>query len=127
WVEQGFSAAIREAPPGTARADRLATSIRSDGKLIEVKVSSEKGDLMNRLAGLLAEVESLRLASEGTTAGKGAEFSAKLRAQLIDPVAGALKAGNVPPHAVSALNTALQKGLAALTYGDISSIEVTAS
>ena len=54
WVEQGFSAAIRQAPPETRERDALATSVRSDGKVIEVTAVSINDELLEEVGGLLA-------------------------------------------------------------------------
>src|SRR6516162_9792378 len=53
WVEQGFSAAIRQPPPETRKLDRLAASVRSDGKVVELTAVCVNDKLLAEVADLL--------------------------------------------------------------------------
>src|SRR5215211_2197210 len=60
WVEQGFSAAIRQAPPATAESHELTTSVRSDGKIIGITASSLHSEVLDQVAAVLSAVDEHR-------------------------------------------------------------------
>jgi hypothetical protein len=124
WVEQGFSAAIREAPPDTGETDRLTTSVHSDGKIIEMTASSSNGDVLDKVARLLAAVDAQRVATAGQI--QNGAPSGDVQEQLFGPVSAELQASGVDRRVSGAITAALSTGVRALTYRDIESIDVTA-
>ena len=116
WVEQGFSLAIRQPPPGTDPEDALITSVRSRGKIIEITASSEHQELLDQGAGVLEAVEVSSIAGPS-------EPSPTLQQLLQDPVAEAMRASGVATRTQDAVNDSLSKALGALTYRDVTSIE----
>jgi hypothetical protein len=125
WIEQGFSAAIRQAPPETGEMDKLTTSVRSDGKLIEMTASSLNGEVLDKLARLLAAVDSHRV-STGSAGANDAPASKDIQEQLLVPVSEALRKSGLDSRDSNAITEVLQKGLRALTYRDVDSIKVSA-
>lgn len=116
WVEQGFSLAIRQPPPGTDPEDALITSVRSRGKIIEITASSQHQELLEQVAGVLEAVELSGSAGPSTT-------SPALQQLLHDPVAEAMRASGAATRTQDAVNDSLSKAMAALMYRDVTSIE----
>jgi hypothetical protein len=123
WVEQGFSAAIRHPPPETGDGDELVTSVRSDGKIIEITASSPNDGVLDKLAHLLAAVDAHRLAITGQR--QGTSPSNEIREQLLEPVSERLGSSGVDSRVSHAVTEMLSVGLRSLTYRDVKSIEVS--
>jgi hypothetical protein len=123
WVEQGFSAAIRHPPPETADGDELMTSVRSDGKIVEITASTLNDEVLDKVAHLLAAVDAHRLATTGERQGRSP--SNDIQDQLLEPVSEGLRSSGVDSRVSNAVIEMLSVGLRYLTYMDIESIEVS--
>jgi hypothetical protein len=126
WVEQGFSAAIRQPPPETTEVDALATSVRSDGKLIELTAVSVNDTLLAEVADLLAAVSIDQSAHPGDGPDERPSLdigvSSGLRNRLIEPVSAALRSSGVDKRTSDRIMDMLFAAIRALNYKDIVSI-----
>jgi hypothetical protein len=126
WVEQGFSAAIRQPPPETKAVDTLASSVRSDGKLIELTAVSVNDTLLAEVADLLAAVGTDPSANPGDGPDDGPPLgirvSSGLRKRLIEPVSAALNSSGVDQRTSDRIMEMLFAAIRALQYQDIISI-----
>lgn len=126
WREMGFSNAIKDAPPNSKEADRLTRRVFSDGKLIDITVTAANGETMRRLVQVLTDISSVRAATSGQGTGAGAnELANKVEGQLVTPVSASLKSAGMDDDEVASFKEMLQRGLEALTYKDITAIELT--
>jgi hypothetical protein len=126
WVEQGFSVAIRQPPPQTREPDALATSVRSDRKVIELTAVSFHDRLLAKVGDLLAAVSADQLAHPGDGPGRrpppDVGVSSELRERLIEPVAAALRSSGVDKRTSDRIMDMLLAAIRALQYRDIVSI-----
>jgi hypothetical protein len=126
WVEQGFSAAIRQPPPETRKLDSLVTSVRSDGKVIELTATSVNDTLLAEVADLLDAVSADQSANPGDGPDDRPPFemevSSGLRRGLVEPVSAALTSSGVDKRTSERIMEMLLAAIRALMYKDIVSI-----
>jgi hypothetical protein len=131
WVEQGFSAAIRQPPPETRKLDNLATSVRSDGKLIELTAVSFNDKLLAEVGDLLAAVGADPLAYPDDRPDRllplDVEMSSEVRDRLIEPVSAALTSSGVEKRTSDRIMGMLFAAIRALKYRDIVAIAQSVS
>ena len=127
WVEMGFNKAIRDAPPETRDQDRLAVTVRSVFKTFEVRVSSSNEQVLEKLQGLIQDIESLRPSVQGLDqANKAKELlsSKVISGKLLEPMASSFQRHKLPQADADALLKTIERTLLAFCYRDISSVTV---
>src|SRR5215469_729352 len=73
WVNVGFNLAVKEAPPGTAKSDRVKVTTYPDPRHFAVELQGGNGQVIAELKGLLMQIESER----GYLSGKDASTRSK--------------------------------------------------
>ena len=128
WLRMGFHVGSKGSPPAAVKADRLGISVRPDGKLTHITVSSSNSQALQKLQDLLQAIERLR----GSLKGKDdaarlriLEDNAFVMQQLTAPVGKALKSGAFRPDEVASVQSMIKRGLAALADDEITAIAFT--
>jgi len=120
WIDQGFSAAIRSAPPDVEEQDRIRTTVHSDKRLVEVVGFSENGTVLAKVAHVLSLIDAQRRSSSATQV----EPSDEIVAALFHPVQESLAASALESTDAAAVLNVLNRGVKSLLYPDITSINV---
>ena len=130
WVEQGFSAAIRQAPPETRERDALATSVRSDGKVIEVTAVSSMTNCSRKSGAFSPRLAPISWRTRATVRPRlplDMAGSSVLRERLMAPVSAALASSGVDRRTSDRIMEMLFAAVRALKYRDIVSIAQSVS
>lgn len=129
WVSMGLDLGIREAPPRSDRADRISTTLRSAGKVVEVTVTGGRSDITEQVWTIIDRI----VGSADSLRGSSAQERAKVLAEdpLVGPaltaVSGAGKSGSVLERPVGAVIAALERDIAAFSYPDLVRVTRTAT
>ena len=120
WIDQGFSAAIRNAPPDVEEQDRIHTTVRSDKRLVEVVGVSENDTVLAKVAHVLSLIDAQRRTNITTEA----EPTDQLIADLFHPVQESLAASALEPTDTATILEVLNRGMKSLLYPDVTSIDI---
>ena len=126
WLRQGFHIGIKEAPPDATQTDRLKVSVRPDGRVMEVTVSSANSDAIQQLLRLLQNIDNCRIVLKGKDqATKSQELLAdeKIGQQLLRPVLDGLNKSGLRGPDVDSYRSMIERGLLALTNNEIGSVQ----
>jgi hypothetical protein len=129
WLQMGFGAGLKE-PPASRREDRLHRTVRSEGRLTEIRVSTPNEEALRTLATLLTDLEGLRPSVAGKSDSdrvKVLEASDQIQSQLVKPVLDALHQAELRKAEVDNFTEMLDFALAALTDSEITSAVITFS
>ncbi len=130
WFDMGFHVQSRSHPPGVEAADRIAISIRPDGKTTHIALTSDNGAALGRLQQLLSAMEAQRPALQGAS---DAERLHKLLSgeavskQLLAPVGDALKRAEFRSTEAQTVKNALERGLSAYADDEITGVKLSLS
>ncbi len=129
WLQMGFGLALREGPPGSAKADSLKITVHHTPRRIESVVEGGHKETVAKLEKLMKAIEGLRpsVASKDE-AGRAQAVAAnkEVAAQLLAPVEAAFKANGLRPQEIASFHAPLNQALFTLTDPDITSLEVGA-
>ena len=128
WLGMGLDISTKVPPPGTADADKITMTVRSDGKSPEIHGSSPNRTALQRLNSLLAEIDVLR----GSVAGMGDAVrakalldNAKVAQQVVKPLTDSLKQCGLRQDEIEGYRLMVRRGLLALTHDDVSSMQLS--
>jgi hypothetical protein len=125
WLEIGFHLAQRQPPPGAAEADRLLLDARP-GRNFEVTVSTANAGPLERLEGLLHELDRVRRelgAADNSDRLARIVADRKIDAMLLAPLSNALKGNAIAPERTEAFSKMIHRGLLAMCDRQIIAIE----
>lgn len=126
WLQMGFAAGLKE-PPASRREDRLHRTVRSEGRLTEIRVSTPNEDVLRTVASLLRDLEGLRPSVAGKSDAdriKALEMTNPIQSQLVKPLLEAWQQAELRKTEVDDFTEMLGVALAALTDNDITSAEI---
>ena len=129
WLQMGFAAGLKE-PPASRREDRLHRTVRSEGRLTEIRVSTPNEEALRTLATLLTDLEGLRPSVAGQSDAdrvKALEATDPIQSQLVKPLMGALHQAELRKGEVDDFTEMLDISLAALTDNEITSADISFS
>lgn len=129
WLQMGFGAGLKE-PPASRREDRLHRSVRSEGRLTEISISTPNEEALRTLATLLGDLEGLRPSVAGkldVDRAKALEANDSIQSQLVKPVLDALHQAELRKTEVDNFTEMLDVALAALTDNEITSAVISFS
>ena len=127
WLGMGFGLALKEAPPAAREEDKLSRSVHSTARHTVITASSLNGGILGRLSDLLQVVEDVRESVVGKGPGERVQAvtsSPEVSGLVLDPVREALANAGLRQEEAQALEAQIQRAFAALTDGDIASIDV---
>jgi hypothetical protein len=129
WLQMGFAAGLKE-PPASRREDRLHRTVRSEGRLTEIRVSTPNEEALRTLASLLRDLEALRPSVAGKSDAdrvKVLEATNPIHTELVKPLLDALRHAELRKAEVDNFAEMVDVALAALTDNEIVSTEITFS
>jgi hypothetical protein len=127
WLQMGFAAGLKE-PPASRREDRLHRTVRSEGRLTEIRVSTPNEEALRTLAMLLRDLEGLRPSVAGKSDAhrvKALEATEPIQSELVKPLLGALHQAELRKPEVDDFTEMLDIALAALTDNEITSTDIS--
>jgi hypothetical protein len=129
WLQMGFAAGLKE-PPASRPEDRLRRTVRSEGRLTEIRVSTPNEEALRTLATLLTDLEGLRPSVAGksdTDRVNALELTNPIQSQLVKPLLEAWQQAELRKTEIDNLTEMLDVALAALTDNDITSADISFS
>jgi hypothetical protein len=129
WLQMGFAAGLKE-PPASRREDRLHRTVRSEGRLTEICVSTSNEEALRTLAGLLRDLEGLRPSVAGKSdaeRAKALEATNPIQTELVKPLLDALRHAELRKIEVENFTEMVDVALAALTDNEIVSADISFS
>jgi hypothetical protein len=129
WLQMGFAAGLKE-PPASRREDRLHRTVRSEGKLTEICVSTSNEEALRTLFGLLRDLEDLRPSVAGKSDAervKALEASNPIQTELVKPLVDALRHAALRKAEVENFAEMVDVALASLTDNEIVSADLSFS
>ena len=130
WAGIGFDIAMKVPPPGVTVSDRMTMNVRSAGKVPEISGTSANMEALQKLNALLEDIEAVRPSLAGQPDEARAEAlinHPKIAQQLIQPLKDCLQKCSVPQEEVDAYMFMIRRGLLALTYHEVASVQVSLS
>lgn len=130
WLEMGFHIQTRSHPPMVEPADRLAITIRPDGKTTNIAFRGGNPGALGRLQRFIEALEAKRSALRGPSSPARLQqllAAEAVTAQLLAPVGDALKRAEFRPDEAQLVRDALERGLEAFADDEIKSVKVTLS
>ena len=126
WLKAGFHIGSMGHPPGAAAADYINIDMNPDDHSAEYHVSSANRPALDRLRDLLQAIDKLRpsLQKKDEQARVLAlRVNDAIDRQLIKPLAGCLESAGVDAQGISAYRAMTDRGLEALTHGEVAKVE----
>jgi hypothetical protein len=127
WLQMGFAAGLKE-PPASRREDRLHRTVRSEGRLTEIRVSTPNEEALRTLATLLADLEGLRPSVAGKSDADrvtALEATGPIQNDLVKPLLDALHQAELRTAEIDDFTEMLDTALAALTDNEIVSADIS--
>jgi hypothetical protein len=127
WLQMGFAAGLKE-PPASRREDRLHRTVRSEGRVTEIRVSTPNEEALRTLATLLTDLEGLRPSVAGKSDAdrvKALEATDPIQNELVKPLLDALHQAELRTAEIDDFTEMLDIALAALTDNEISSADIS--
>lgn len=129
WIQMGFSTAIREAPPGLLREDRIRIETEPWDRWVKLRAESEKPHYLRSLESFVLRLDSLRPSYQGKDEGARRDIllaDNEINQILCQPVNSRIQElSSLRPQEVNLLTTAVNDPLIWLTDDDITGIKST--
>ena len=128
WIQMGFSTAIREAPPGTAREDRIRIDTEPWDRWVKIRAESEKPHYLRGLESFVMRLDALRPSYKGKDEEARKNLLAadsEINQILYQAINSRIQELSLRPAEVKLLTTAINDPLIWLTDDEITGISST--